>query len=44
MDFDEALERIQIEVEMDWLALDWWKTVNMIEMSIKCLTKKRLGL
>ena len=30
MDFDELLEDIQIEIEMDWIALDWWKTVNRI--------------
>ena len=41
LEFDEALECIQIEVEMEWLVLDWWKTVNRIERSIKCLKKKR---
>jgi len=35
INFDELLERVQIEIEMDWIALDWWKTVNRIERGIK---------
>ena len=38
MDFDKLLEEIQIEVEMAWIALDWWATVNKIERRLKCQT------
>lgn len=30
MDFDQALEDIQIEAEMDWMVLDWWAMANRI--------------